>query len=177
MDKSEIVTGVEYAYLIPGVPGPHEPIKAVVNKEPEGGYVRVTLYHPDTGQSEERVKTREIVGRWDDEPEERFNQHHAAIEQAHANGGTWTWEDIATKRYGDVTRQRALASRLTLLNIPRAGRDYAGAGGTSRRPHDTDLQLNYDEIEYLLERIEQGPTAVAPITGPEPGDPEEGAST
>lgn len=168
MEKHEIVTGVEYAYLIHGVPGPHEPIKALVNDEPDGGYVEVTLYHPDTGQSEERVKTREIVGRWVDEPEARYSQHHAVIEQARANGGSWAWADIAAKRYGDIARQRALADRLTRLGIRRAGRDYAQAGGNSTKKHDTDLQLNYDEIEFLLDRIERGPTAVAPTQVPEP---------
>lgn len=162
MDQSEIIIGGEYAYLAPGVPGPHEPLKAVVGDDPQGGYVEVTLYHPDTGSSQERVKTRELVGKWDDEPEARYGQHKAAIEAAHAQGDTWTWAKIAEKRYDTVRRQRALAAGLSNLGIRRQGRNYAGQGGTSRKAHDTDLQLNYDEIELLIERANGANPVVPP---------------
>jgi hypothetical protein len=173
VEKNEIAVGEDYAYLAPGVPGPHEPLKATVITEPEGGYIKVALYHPDAGQSEERVKTRELVGRWDDEPEARYGQHTAAIESAHERGEKWTWADIAAKRYGEVQRQRSLADRLSRLGIRRAGRNYASKGGSSIKPHDTDLQLNYDEIEYLLTRAESGPGAVLPAGLPEPTDTNE----
>jgi hypothetical protein len=168
VEKSEIVVGKDCAYLAPGVPGPHEPLKATVISEPDGGYIKVTLRHPDAGQSEERVKTRELVGPWDAEPEARYGQHAASIKAARERGEDWTWAEIATKRYADVQRQRALADRLSRLGIRRAGRNYAGKGGTSTKPHDTDLQLNYDEVEYLLDRAERGPGVPAPAQLPEP---------
>lgn len=151
MEKTEIVVGEDYAYLAPGVPTPHEPLRAVVNAEPEGGYVSVTLYHPDTGQSEERVKTRELVGRWGDEPEARYGQYHNRIDAAHERNQKFTWADISDERYELVKRQRALADDLTTLGISRSKRPYAGKGGTSFRPHDADLQLNYDELGLLVE--------------------------
>lgn len=165
MEKREIVVGEDYAYLTPFVSGPHEPLRAIALGDPEGGYVKVTLYHPDTGQSEERVRTRELVGRWDDEPEERYGQHQAAVEAARERGQKWTWADIAAKRYGVVQRQRSLAVRLTNLGIRRAGRNYAGVGGDSTRPHDVDLQLNYDEISVLVDYAEVGKRAGATPSG------------
>lgn len=158
MEKHEIIVGKDYAYLIPNL-SPHQPLRATATSEPEGGYVEVTLYHPDSGQTEERVKTRELVGAWNDEPEGK-PQYDAALKAAHERGETLTWSMIAAERYGQVQRQRALASRLSNLGIYRRQRNYAGSGGSSQRAHDTDLQLNYDEIEFLLDRIERGTTAV-----------------
>jgi hypothetical protein len=166
MEKHEIVVGEPYAYLTPGMT-PHQPLKAVVMAEPEGGYVEVTLYHPDTGQSEERVKTRELVGGWDDEPEVRFGQYERPLEAAHERDETLTWAMIAEQRHAQVSRQRALAVRLSRFGITRAGRHYAGQGGSSAKPHDADLQLNYDEIELLLERAERGPGVSYIPQGPE----------
>lgn len=172
MEKHEIVVGEDYAYLAPFMSGPHEPLRATALADPEGGYVKVAIYHPDAGQSEERVKTRELVGRWDEEPEDRYGQHHAAVDAAHERGQKWTWANIAAKRYATVQRQRSLAARLTNLGIRRAGRNYAWTGGDSTRPHDVDLQLNYDEIEYLLDRAERGPGAIAPVDTPAPSSEE-----
>lgn len=168
MEKTEIVVGEDYAYLIPGM-AQHQPLRAVVNSEPESGYVEVTIYHPDVGQSEERVKTRELVGAWNDEPQGK-SQYDRQLAAAHERGEKLTWATIAEQRYAFVQRQRALAAWLGTVGIPRASRHYAGKGGTSVKPHDVDLQLNYDELEHLRDIIERGRGAVVPpwVNDPDP---------
>lgn len=173
MDADEIEVGQSYAYVAQGhQSGPHHPVRAVVNTEPRGGYAEVTLYHPDTGQDQVKVKTRELVGRWDEEPASQ--QYAAARKDAQDRGETLTWEQVAEQRYGEVARQRALAGRLLRFGIRREARPYAERGGTSTRPHDVDLQLNYDEIEQLLDAAERGPGTPAPyssaLTPPETVD-------
>jgi hypothetical protein len=164
VDADEIEVGKSYAYVAQGhQSGPHHPVRAVVTAEPEGGYAEVTLYFPDTGQDGGRVKTRELVGEWDAEPASQ--QYAAARQAAHDRGETLTWEHIAERRYAEVARQRALASRLLRFGIQREARPYAGRGGTSTKPHDVDLQLNYDEIEKLLDAAERGPGTPAPFAG------------
>ena len=170
VERSDILIGRSYAYLEAGKPY-HQPLRAVVDGEPEGGYVQVVLHHPDTGQESVRIKTRALVGAWDDVPEARFAQHQASIQAAEDRNEKFTWADLAQQRYDHVRRQRALAERLSSLGISRAGRHYAGAGGSTSRPHDADLQLNYDEIERLLDFVERGHGAVptTPMIDENPG--------
>lgn len=158
MEATEIELNNNYACLFPAGAGyPNEPVRATVLEAPQSGTVKVVLHHPDTGGSEEVVRTRELVGRWDDEPEGRFGQHTSALLAARNAGRRWTWADVARVRYELIGRQRALAARLTAVGVPRAPAHYAGSGGASSRTHDTLLQLNYDEIDLLLTAIEGGP--------------------
>lgn len=155
MEATEIEVNGAYAYLRMGsTKGPHEPLLATVLEEPSGGKVKVLLKHPDTGSSEELVATRELVGGWHDVPEERFAvQHQAEIEAAAANGDTWTWSHVMSRRYELVCRQRALAVRLTALGVARSRAHYAGQGG---QPGNAQLQPNYNELEWLLAKAEGG---------------------
>jgi hypothetical protein len=157
MEATEIEVNKDYACLLPAGAGrPNEPLRATVLDEPQSGCVKVLLHHPDTGTSEEEVRTRELVGSWDDVPEERFVQHHADIAWAREHDVRWTWAKVAEKRHELVRRQRALAARLNAVGVVRAPAHYAGAGGASSNSNDVKLQLNYDELELLLAKAEGG---------------------
>jgi hypothetical protein len=159
MEATEIEVNGVYAYLRHGsTKVPHEPLKVTVLEGASGGMVKVLRRHPDTGESEVHVATRELVGGWFDEPEERFaGQHLAAIRDSRAQGQAFTWSDVARIRYDLVGRQRALATRINALGVARGPVHYAGAGGESGGVRETSLLLNYDELETLISRAERVP--------------------
>lgn len=160
MDADEIEVGKSYAYVQGHHAGPQQPVRAVVDAEPKAGLVEVTLHFPDTGQDQLAVKTRELVGEWEAEP--TGQQYTAALRIAREQGETLTWQHIADLRYDEVRRQRALAGRLLAFGIHRSRRNYAGRGGAEENAHHTLLQLNYGELEVLLDAAERGPGATIP---------------
>lgn len=163
MRADEIMPSGHYAYLDPDFPG--EPLRAVALELPENGVVRVAIHHPDTGPFEDHVATRTLHGGWEDKA--TGDRWKAVIAELREAGEPVTWASVALIRVNAVRRQRALADRLArTTGIVREKLHYAGRGGTTSNRHHALLQLNYDELEELLSRAENGP-AYTPRPRPE----------
>lgn len=166
MKASDLVVGQNYAYLYrSGNRWSRVAQQVIVKAPPTGGQVEVHFLHPDpeVPDWDQRVFTREIVGRWEDDIRSDQPRRRPA-------GETWALREY--RAWHKTLEAREIADRLTAAGAPCSRPALHGRGGLIREgdiPASVDPTRSVATVHFeILLRLIVASEPPRPVTLPAP---------